>query len=459
MMDRKISDKEFHYLMDHLDMLYTGASLREYVNLNNQRKQESLFIPLSEEMPDIEKMIRIDGIPVLFPCSEKSFWYSEEKKGITFHHDILKSSFYLISAYQEYKSQDLDEHGRFPWISSIQHSLGITQKPVVNYYFEVILEAFEKFCALHKLDFQRKIREAPVFFLSHDVDRIKKYTLRNLVFSIMQFPGLKPGSLGGARQLKIIVNYATGILLGKKDPYWNFYEMTDLEKELKISSTWYFLEKTKLDNSRYHFKDAKICHLITYLAEKGHEVGIHGTLESSSDLNTLKKEILELNMVSGLPVAGIRQHYLKYCHPHTSRIQSATDLIYDSSLGFAEQIGFRNSYAYPFRLFDFENQRPIDIWQLPLNVMEVSLIGYMNIEIASIPETIRPVLHEVLKFKGVFSLLWHNCRLDEESMPGVHETYNLLLREILNSGCIPLTGRMALDRFISGGASGSSSSA
>jgi hypothetical protein len=160
--------------------------------------------------------------------------------------------------------------------------------------------------------------------------------------------------------------------------------------------------------------------------------------------------------VFGKPVTGIRQHFLKFSNPLTPRIQSATDLVYDSSLGFAEQIGFRNSYAYPFRLYDFENQKPMNLWHLPLNVMEVTLMGYMRIPIVSIPETIRPVLNEVSKFKGVFSLLWHNCRLDEELMPGVNETYQLLLQEIMQSGFVSLTGREAVEEFISGGASGNS---
>jgi peptidoglycan/xylan/chitin deacetylase (PgdA/CDA1 family) len=456
-MDRKISEKEIHYLIDHLDILYYGASLREYIYTGDSRKKNTLYLPLSEKSLDTTKVITIGDIPVLFPCSDSDNWYSEENNQIIFHHDILKSAFYLLSSYQEYYCHDRDADGRFPWKSSIQYRLEITQKPVVNYYFEIILEAFEKFCILNDMDFKRKTRIAPLLLLSHDVDRIKKYSIRNLAFSLMQLLGLKPGSPGAGRQLRIILDHATGILLCKKDPYWNFNEMTDLEKELNISSTWYFLEKTNLQNSRYHFRDSKIRDLIHMLESKGHEIGIHGTLESSSDQQVMIGEIQGLNEVSKNPVVGIRQHFLKYNNPLTHRIQSAAGLDYDSSLGFAEQIGFRNSYAYPFRLFDFDKEEAVNLWQIPLNVMEVSLMGYMKVPIADIQETIQPVLHEVTKFKGVFSLLWHNCRLDEEELPGVNLVYRQILQDLMSSGFISLTGQEALNEFISDGVSGSNS--
>ena len=80
-------------------------------------------------------------------------------------------------------SRERDEYGRFPWEASIQYKLGITGIPVVNYYFEVILEAFEPLlCQINGLPIQQGEREAPVLFLSHDVDRIKKYSFRNMVY-------------------------------------------------------------------------------------------------------------------------------------------------------------------------------------------------------------------------------------------------------------------------------------
>jgi len=446
-MNRKISYKEIQNLIDHLDTLCDGISLRQFLCTEKKSEQAAITIPLSDKPLDYSNIIVIDDVPVLFPCSSMEKWYSIDGKGINFHHDIIKSAFYLLSGYQEYDSNEIDQKGRFPWKSSIQYGLDITHKPVVNYYFEVILEAFSVFCTLNDLNFRRKKRGAPILFLSHDVDRIKKYTLRNLIYSLLQTLRLRPSPDGFKQQLKNLVNNILGLLSFNKDPFWTFREMTTLEQKLKISSTWYFLERGAGKNSVYRFKDKKIRSLIEFLSAQSHEIGVHGTLESSEDQLSMNGSIQRLKAVSKNPVRGIRHHELKYRNPITPTIQVQSGLDYDATLGFAEQIGFRNSYAHPFRLYDFDNQTPMNIWQLPLNVMELTLMQYMNEQTESIPETIQPILSEVTKFNGVFSLLWHNCRLDEESYPGINNIYHDVLKEIMQSGYISLTGQEIIDSF------------
>jgi len=446
-MNRKISHKEIRYLLDHLEGLYDGARVGPYLHTGEKRAQPSFIVPLSDRPLEPDKLFTIGEIPLLFPCTEVKEWYSVEGKDVVFHHDILKSSFYLLSGYQEVRSEEMDSQGRFPWKSSIQWKLGITQKPVVNYYFDVILEAFGRFCSLNGLDFIKREPGDPVLFLSHDVDRIKKYTLRNLGYAALQLTGFRPGPGGFHRKLKNLGDYFGGIFSFKKDPYWTFQELTDLEKRLHISSTWFFLEKTSEDNSRYRFRNRKIVNLIRDLTVKGHEIALHGTLESSGDAGAMTGALERLNAVCDRPVTGIRQHFLRYKNPDTPLIQSAAGLGYDATLGFAEQIGFRNSYAGPFRLYNFDKEEAMDIWQLPLNVMELTLLEYMGVKPGSVPDAIDPVLSEVKKFGGVFSLLWHNCNLEEKTYPGIMAVYSALLEEIMQSGFVSLNGRQAIEHF------------
>jgi peptidoglycan/xylan/chitin deacetylase (PgdA/CDA1 family) len=453
MMDRKLSENEIRYLLDHMAPLYTGADLGQYLSTDEQTAGASLLFPLSEKPLDESGIFSIREIPVLFPCSESGQWYSVEGKRVRFHHDILKSAFYLLSGFQEYISNERDIHGRYPWKSSIQYRLGITGKPVVNYYFTVIFEAFGEFCKLNGLLFRWNVRESPVLFLSHDVDRVSKYTFRNLAYAGLQLFGLKPADRSFSRRLKTLADYARGIFLFRRDPYWNFDELLEMEKQLNIFSTWYFLEKTRKDDSRYHFNDRKIRTLVAKLTSAGHEVGLHGTLESSEDADAMATGIQRLNAICDLPVTGIRQHYLRYSYPATARIQANAGLEYDATMGFAEQTGFRNSYASPFRLYDFEKDQPLDMWQLPLHVMDVTLLGYMSIPLSAVIENIRPLLQEVIRFGGVFSLLWHNCNLDEEELPGINAIYRQLLNEITESGFRSLTGRQVISAFRSSGVS------
>jgi len=447
MMNRKISHKEIRYLLDHLEGLHDGARLGDYLNTGEKRAQPSFIVPLSDQPPEPDQLVSIGEIPCLFPCTEFKEWYTVEGKDVVFQHDILKSAFYLLSGYQEVHSARMDSLGRFPWKSSIQYRLGITQKPVVNYYFEVILDAFGRFCSLNGLDFKKSAPVDPVFFLSHDVDRIKKYTLRNLGYAALQLTGFRPGPENFRRKLKNLGAYFRGIFSFKRDPFWTFQEMNDLEKRLHISSTWFFLEKTREDNSRYRFSSRKIVSLIRDLSVMGHEIALHGTLESSGDQGALTGSLGRLNAVCDTPVTGIRQHFLRYKNPDTPLIQSAAGLGYDATLGFAEQIGFRNSYVYPFKLYNFEKEEAMEIWQLPLNVMELTLLGYMGVKPGSVPDAIEPLLSEVKKFGGVFSLLWHNCNLEDETYPGIMEVYGEVLTGIMQSGFVSLNGRQTIEHY------------
>lgn len=447
-LDRKLSPSEIRYLMVHLSHLYIGPDiLTILVTDDKDAASASLYIPLSDQALDEEKVFFIEEVPVLFPCSGSKAWYSVTDHGIRFNHDILKSAFYLLSGIQEHKDHEPDVHGRFPIHESIQHRLGFTRKPVVNYYFEIILDALELHCKAHKIQLKRRGMEKPVLLLSHDVDRIRKYSLRELAYVSLQLLGLKPSTRSLARRWKVFLSYARGSLLFRKDPFWNFDTMLAREQKSQISSSWYLLEKTKENNSRYHFNDPKIMRLIKQIEQQGHEVGIHGTLESSHDANAMEEGVKRLNLVTASPVSGIRQHFLKYNIRKTPRLQIKAGITYDTTLGFAEGIGFRNSYAFPFRLYDFKEQGSMDIWQIPLHVMDTTLLEYMAVPAESILETVQPVLNEVSRFNGVFSLLWHNSSLDEEEYRGAEAGYWQLLNHIMDSGFVSCTGARMVSRW------------
>lgn len=461
-MNRKLDKQELAYLLEHLELYHPGSGLAGSMVYGSRGAEDlsgddqdgpgvKLIFPASELPLDTDQVFLIQDLPVLFPCAQEKQWYAVEGKQVRFHHDILKSAFYLLSGYQEYQSQEKDEHGRFPWQASVQYRLGITLKPVVNYYFSIILEAYQLCLELNRLELEKKKETAPILFLSHDVDRIVKYSLRDVAYWVLAVAGLKPLKASLSERWRSLLVCARGTFLFKKDPYWNFQELLKQEKSLGIRSTWYMLEKTRLENSRYHFDSGKIRSLIASIEKEGHEIGIHGTLESSEDPKAMKAGLQRLGAVTQQDIRGVRQHYLKYNNPVSTRIHEEAGIHYDSTLGFAEHIGFRNSYAHPFKLYDFDKQRASGIWEIPLLVMDVTLTGYMGSSLHEIPSAVQAVLEEVEKFGGVFSLLWHNCNLDEEELPGINKMYSQLLRNIVDAGFVSRSGREVIEGIKSSG--------
>ncbi|RPI42756.1 MAG: hypothetical protein EHM46_04815, partial [Bacteroidetes bacterium] len=152
-MKGKLSDSQAGYVLDHLGHhAVIGEALKGLFRFQRQGADSapSVLFNTAREAFDPGKVIRIRDIPVLYPVGpEKDRFYTLRGKTLEFHHDLLKSAFHLLSGYEEYRSGARDDLGRFPYSASLQKSLEIVRRPVVNYYFEVILKGLEKFCSLN----------------------------------------------------------------------------------------------------------------------------------------------------------------------------------------------------------------------------------------------------------------------------------------------------------------------
>ena len=195
--------------------------------------QNKIIFRLSESEtiePLTVNMLNRD-IPVLYPVAKKheTLFYLDDNNMI-FAHDYLKSSFYLLSGMQEIESDKKDFIGRFPFSESIQKKLNCVTIPVVNYYFEIIIQGLELFCSHHKINFKRKrLFDNFGFFLSHDVDQIAFYHIRETAFKLKQLLGLSPLIYSKSLTFKLLIKGLVYLInpFPKKDPYWNFDEMTD----------------------------------------------------------------------------------------------------------------------------------------------------------------------------------------------------------------------------------------
>ena len=443
-----VSQKQF--VLDHLgDHARFGQEISSCFCFGDEASEQhaSIHFPASEKPLDLEKIVWIDEIPILYPESGPGdSFYSLRDKQLIFHHDLLKSAFHLLSGYEEFRNGSSDQYGRFPYKESLPFKLGITGKPVVNYYFEIILKGIEEFARANNIPFSRNpVLKGPVLMLSHDIDRTLGYGFFETGFRFKQLLGLAESTLSRKETMKDACVSLFHFLnpFSRKDPYWTFETLMKWEEDRKFRGTYYFLEKEggRNENSRYRFNEKRFVKLFRELSDRGHEVGIHGTLQSALDQDSMDRTVGNLRLASPEPVVGIRQHYLKFKPGITGQIQEKAGLKYDASLGFAEHDGFRHSYCWPYKLYDFGNDRCMDLWEIPLTVMEGTHFYYRKLDLAGSQATIEALVQEVCKFKGVFSILWHNHFFDEREIPGVTEHYTGILDLCNEKGMEGLTGR------------------
>lgn len=446
-MNRLLNEPEINYVLSHLDLMMDTEVLREcflYQKAVDVRNQ-IIFIPHTGNL----SITDIDSLPVLFSAKDKPIYSMDENGNLLFHHDLLKSAFYLLSGYDEqFVNTERDHWGRVEYEGSIQKELNIINRPIVNEYFDLILDGINVFLKYHGKSTltKKKIFDSFGFLLSHDIDVIDKYGWPHLGYKIKELFGLVTSKHSKFSVLKATLQSALQFVNPRRaNPYWNFDYLLNLERKHGIKASYYFLAENKEGGSRYAFNEKRLRKLFNQLKEEEHEVGIHGTTQTSRDREVLSKEIYSLEENANISISGGRQHRLWLDIPATILNHEKAGLKYDSSYGFAEHEGFRNSFCFPFKPYDFENQRSIDVWEFPLMAMDVTLFSYRDLDRDAILNSIQTMLGEVKKHNGIFTLLWHNSFFDETLYPGVIEIYETILASISDQQPLALTGKKLVE--------------
>lgn len=159
------------------------------------------------------------------------------------------------------------------------------------------------------------------------------------------------------------------------------------------------------------------------IADFGGEVGLHGSIGSSTNSVILKKEFSFFPE----PIRSNRFHFLLHDPKVTLKIMEESGVRIDSSLGFAEHFGFRNSFCFPFKPYDITESHAVNFYEIPLILMDGTLQKYMSLTPDQSFNEILNLIDEIKKFKGVFTVLWHNTHFSPYKYAGWREVYVKLL--------------------------------
>jgi peptidoglycan/xylan/chitin deacetylase (PgdA/CDA1 family) len=226
------------------------------------------------------------------------------------------------------------------------------------------------------------------------------------------------------------------------DPNWRFAETAAAERELGARSTFFLLagHGHRADGAAPEAYDRLRPRLVETLLEAGAEVGLHGSYLAAEDIERLARERALLAQLDG-PLIGQRYHYLRV-DPHRNLAPlSGVGFRYDTSLGFPDALGFRAGIAHPFRPWDFTRDRPADLVEVPLAVMDATLAEerYANLSAADAKPRVVELLDRAAEHGGAFSILWHPERFDGPSARGWDRLYFELIEAVRERGGICLS--------------------
>lgn len=359
------------------------------------------------------------GTPIIFGEPGRSGDVVVDNNAITLGADLFGGAFFMLSRYEEIARPEPDQHQRFPATASLAYRDGFLDRPVVNEYIELLWSCLARLWPR----LARRPRTGRVL-VSHDVD----------------WPVVTRG-----RSLAQVARAAAGDLVRRRDPELGFHRLRSWvevragrwdrdagntfdfmmrENERHgLQGAFYFIAghtAGSLDGV-YSLDDPWIQALMRRLADRGHEIGLHPSYHTYRDPAATRAEFDQLRRVCarlGIEQSawGGRQHYLRWQNPETWQNWSDAGLTYDSSLGFADEAGFRGGVCYEYPVFNLHTRRRLPLRERPLIVMDATLIGDSDRPggSLSLPDAVARIgeLRERCAiFDGDFTLLWHNTWL------------------------------------------------
>jgi hypothetical protein len=344
------------------------------------------------------------------------FYHESENRTAWLGLDIFGSAFFMLSRYEEHCANRHDDHGRFSAVSSSVFDADFHDRPIVNEYLEILWA-----CLLRLFPGLVRRKRNYRVLLSHDVDRLFetrgvpwRTVLRSSAGDLMK----RKAPLLAARRVRSRFysrkeNY-------RYEPTNTFDFIMDCAENHNLQSAFYWIAER--GNSRfepdYSIDQPFVRDLIQRIGARGHELGLHASYESYDQPEKVERELNRLvDAVEDLKVRqdewGGRQHYLRWDARSTWKYWDAAGLAYDSTLTYAERIGFRCGVCYEYPAFDVPGRRRLDLRERPLVAMDVSMFSdnCMGLSPQESLEKLESLASVCRGFRGDFTLLWHNDSL------------------------------------------------
>jgi len=327
-------------------------------------------------------------------------------------------------------------HGRMPLKESDAYKQGIYR---VAYLDRLIGQFKEQFITYLNLQGVSWTQEMPskkrLICLTHDVDSIKgKSFIRYAFWFTKALLSLK------TKEIKQVINLISTYMRLDEDPHFSFQSFYEIEKYYGFCSTFFIMSLPFFlgrEGRRYSLRRSDIKEVLWRLSQNGWEIGLHPSRVTCLSKAKLKKEMNRfMSHIGNDNVSmGIRNHYLKASFPETWRIQEELGIQYDSSLGWYDSPGFRAGTSRPFRPFDAELNRRLNVWEIPLIVMDGSLQGSSDTIVAKC----KMMAEEAFQYNTPFTILWHSDRLSEIEYSEFSDAYLKLLKYFKEMDCIGTT--------------------
>ena len=378
------------------------------------------------------------GIPLLF--GEPREEWSSDGSQLIIHADLLASTYFLISRYEEvYRRNERDTYGRFPGKSSLPYKAGFLHRPIVDEYGEalrrILLE--EGVASRYNLRLEERPQTFSRVNLTHDLSR--PYNYRGWRSFLRAWLKEKKSPWEAAR-----LSFSSDV----EDDYYTFPKFLKWDRATcdslgkERADIFFFIRmpsRHPLDKPYYSLHS----HYLRSILAVGEKYKVLLSLQCSyaaghqSELISRERHLFERTFRRR--PRGLRHNKLTSCEPEDLLQAYASGFRNDYSMGYADVAGFRLGTCRAVKFINPNTRLLTELILHPLVLRDLTLSDprYMALDAEEAERIAHELIRVTARYNGELTLLWHNDLLSQKTHPWHSVLYRSMLRLIEELGTVP----------------------
>lgn len=360
--------------------------------------------------------------------------------------DLFANAFWFLSSWAERRGAR-DSAARGLYSECTFKRLGVPQD-VVDIYLAVLRRELAACCERANVT-EWRMPEWPhgreyAVVLSHDVDFIPANQLDVIKQGVKTLGRhlIRERSPGEAIRAGVGLSKA---LFAGRDPYGCLPEMIAREKSLAVQASYQVAvgHRHPVDVN-YYIEDDRTRDYLQVITENDLDLCLHGSYRSTENPEWYAEEVELLSERLGRPL-GSRQHFLSFDYDALFGTQERTGIQFDMSMGFPDRIGPRAGFSFPYFPWNIEQDRPYNVLEISLFLMDVTLRSYMRLQADDAWTAISESLEAMRKKRGGVSVVWHPIVFGNARDPGYGDLFWQLVEHVRSTGGLATDGRAIND--------------
>ena len=338
----------------------------------------------------------------------------------------------IAGVVDEQRSGRADRFGRVPVEDNYLAARGTERDPIVSRFAVALRKAVVAAAGRRRVALLSPWPERRrwAMALSHDLDVVALWPA---------FTGLRAAELARkARVRELASSLAAAARAALGDPVWSAARrVLDVERAAGVRSTWFVITATptwktvREGDVTYLPESPAARRILRAVLDEGHEVGLHGSFETWTHVERFRAQRDRLAGLTGLPVRGVRQHFLRMRPGTTHAAMMDAGFAYDSTCGFPDRNGFRAGVADVVQVWDDARKLPLALDVAPFVWMDRALSKYRGVEDprAWVNDAIATA-RSCREVDGLWTGIWHPNLAAPLGFPGAERAFDQLCAEL-----------------------------